>query len=923
MPFTLSPLFRGLTLTVLTLCLCACQGFAQQFGGLAPGIDWRQINTDTCRIIFPQELTAEAQRVANAVHYLRGQTVDDIGDRSFKIDIVLNNQSTIANGSVSLAPWKSHFLTTPLQNNFALGAVPWLDLLAIHEYRHVTQLSTMRRGITKVLYFLFGQETWSGASNLSVPDWFLEGDAVWVETTMSKQGRGRTANFLKGYRALAQEGNLFPYRKARNGSIKDYVPDHYRLGYLMLKHGHENYGANFWKEVLADGSSFKGLFYPFSQAMKARSGLTTAAFYDEVMKSEGEVWTAATPDPDATEVFPQALRTFTNFLYPVPVEGDELIYFSQSFDRIGAFYRYDLRTDQRTELVKRGLSIEFYYGYNQGRLAWAELTTDPRWIETDYSNIILYDLSNQRRRKITKKGKYFSPQPNRTGTAIVAVHQGESAQSDLVIIDVASGTESQRLANPQRWVYTFPKWSPAEDEIIAAVRNGQSEMAIVSVSVTTGQPTVRVPFANVLIGAPWVTDDAIYYSASGGDVENIFRYDKTTGLSRQVTFEGNGAFNPAVSGQDLYYVAFSSMGHFIKTKQITATAPQRSAGTSGAPTPKSYSRDIVQEIPDRTFTTTSYPELAHVFNFHTWGFDFDDPLVTLRALSNNVLNNVEMSAGVNYNYDTEIFSPFARVTLSTFYPEISLEANTLIRKAVIERIPRKWRETNVVASMASRLNLSSGIYRRQLIPAVGMVRTLAKGDEVDSKLTSAFAQLRFVNQRLTARKNLFPRLGQFIEVGLSEALDAFQARQYRLRSALALPGAGPNHSLILHADYKKDLEDGDYPFTAGLSQRGLGVVPADEIWRLSANYHLPLVYPDWGFAGLFYIYRVQANLFYDYTYATMTGSSVGRSSTGVEVIFDLNLVNATNATLGVRFAHAIDGTTNRRLEVFTPVYRFE
>jgi hypothetical protein len=31
------------------------------------------------------------------------------------------------------------------------------------------------------------------------------------------------------------------------------------------------------------------------------------------------------------------------------------------------------------------------------------------------------------------------------------------------------------------------------------------------------------------------------------------------------------------------------------------------------------------------------------------------------------------------------------------------------------------------------------------------------------------------------------------------------------------------------------------------------------------NYHLPLLYPDWGFGNIVYFLRVRGNAFYDFT----------------------------------------------------------
>ena len=66
--------------------------------------------------------------------------------------------------------------------------------------------------------------------------------------------------------------------KLRNGSLKDYVPDHYNLGYLLVNYGYEKYGLDFWGKVTKDASAFKGLFYPFQKAIKRHAGVNYQTF---------------------------------------------------------------------------------------------------------------------------------------------------------------------------------------------------------------------------------------------------------------------------------------------------------------------------------------------------------------------------------------------------------------------------------------------------------------------------------------------------------------------------------------------------------------------------------------------------------------------------------------------------------------------
>src|SRR5580704_11950621 len=194
------PLFR-LSLFIGML-MWSTGAAAQVFGGNPPSLKWHQLNTDTARIIFPTGLDSVAEEVAAIVHRLSRTTLPTIGHTQRKINIVLQNQTTIANGYVSLAPFRSEFLLTPEQNSFDLGSLPWNQMLAIHEYRHVQQYNNFCVGLSKVFYILFGQEGLAFANSLSVPNWFFEGDAVYQETLVSQQGRGRLPLFLNGYQAL-------------------------------------------------------------------------------------------------------------------------------------------------------------------------------------------------------------------------------------------------------------------------------------------------------------------------------------------------------------------------------------------------------------------------------------------------------------------------------------------------------------------------------------------------------------------------------------------------------------------------------------------------------------------------------------------------------------------------------------------------
>ncbi len=59
----------------------------------------------------------------------------------------------VSNGNVALAPRKSELYTMPSQD----PTDDWLEHLCVHEFRHVVQLDKVNQGLTKDLYYLFGE----------------------------------------------------------------------------------------------------------------------------------------------------------------------------------------------------------------------------------------------------------------------------------------------------------------------------------------------------------------------------------------------------------------------------------------------------------------------------------------------------------------------------------------------------------------------------------------------------------------------------------------------------------------------------------------------------------------------------------------------------------------------------------------------
>src|SRR5687768_13178891 len=122
---------------LLIILIAFCESaLSQNFGGFPPNTQWRQLNSDTARIIYNAPAKYQAERILSIINKMAAEKPQGFSDNLKKINVVLHTNTTLANGYVALAPFRSEFYLIPGGNIFEFGTLPWYEQLAIHEYRH-------------------------------------------------------------------------------------------------------------------------------------------------------------------------------------------------------------------------------------------------------------------------------------------------------------------------------------------------------------------------------------------------------------------------------------------------------------------------------------------------------------------------------------------------------------------------------------------------------------------------------------------------------------------------------------------------------------------------------------------------------------------------------------------------------------------
>jgi len=930
-------------LFIFLLSVIATLTKAQEFGGNPPSIKWKQVNTPAAKVIFPAGLDTEGIRVADIVQRMNSAIQPTIGYKQKQVSILLQNQTTISNAYVGLAPFRSEFYLTPEQNNFELGSLPWTDQLAIHEFRHVQQYNNFNVGLSHVMKIIFGEGGQSVANELVVPNWFFEGDAVFNETHVSEQGRGRLPYFLNGYRALWADGRDYSWQKLRNGSYRDYTPDWYPTGYMLVAYGREKYGDDFWRKVTQDAAAYKGLFYPLRKAIKRYSGEDFTKFRTNAFDHFKSQFAA-----DETDKSKGKHQHFiADQEYPAYVNDSTVIYMKSTYNHIPAFV---INTNGHEQKIStRSVSLDNYFAYHDGKIAYVSYRGDLRWTYRDFSELYLLDVKTGNERRLTFRSKYFAPDFSLDGKRLIAVQVGPSGKSELHLLSAFTGKLISVVPNTEKLFFTYPKFIN-DDQLIAGARNREGKMSMVTIDIKTGKIKALLPYSFQPVGFPTVKGDMVYFSATSGISDRLFALSLTTGkLSELKDSNTSNKYQPSITDNKLAWVQLTAFGYQvhqadknnIKWDEVSdGKIPGGLPNYNISALTRDTSTDLLKSITNKPLPVTKYNKAYHLFNFHSLVPDFNDPNYTFSLTGENVLNTLQTSLSFTYNRD-EGYKDFGfDAAYGALFPVIYGGADYIIdRNNIYKGNYIYWNETNAHIGVQFPFNLSGG----------KKVTSIDFGSDInyssvnfqapfntqfkDQNYTYLNNYIIFSNQSQQALQNIYPRFGQTITLNYKTAITEVDSRQFLANGNFYFPGLLVNHNLVVNVAHQgRDKGSvvsfsNDFPFSRGYTAENLL-----DMNKVGVNYHLPLAYPDAGIANTVYFERIRGNAFYDYTHVSdfySNGAVFAKdfNSTGMEVFFDTKWFNEQPVTFGFRYSYLLNpdffgGSGRNRFEFVLPVSIF-
>ncbi|MFT4749981.1 MAG: hypothetical protein ACJATN_001786 [Neolewinella sp.] len=928
---------RTLPLLLLSL-LCTC--VSAQIGLHPPSVDFQQIKSDHARIIFPKGYEARAMRVASLIDELQANHTQSIGEKIFDIDLVLQTETTEINGYVGLAPFRSEFYATPPQQLSFLSNTDWLDLLTIHEYRHVQQNSNERRGLTKLFSWLQGQSGWSVLSFLATPNWFSEGDAVVYETAMSGSGRGRTPAFSSTLRSLLDENIIYSYPKARNGSYRSLVPDHYRYGYSTLTYARERFGNDVWKSVLHDGAAYKGLIYPFKRALRKKTGYNPKRLYQAALldlKARQDSALAARGPLVEGDNFGETSREVRNYRFPGLDDQGRVVALRSAYKSTPALVLVNANGGKDDKLTSVGIQREPYVHVRGNLAVWMENRVNPRYTNERFSEVILYDMKSGYKKQLTTNGKYFSPALSFDRRRIVAVENAPlKGPPAIVVLESNTGEVAARFKIGTQSI-SFPRFSP-DGGTVYFYDVGFQGVALRALDLESGQIKMLQERSREPRDYLQVTEDGKLVFSSGRDgIDNVYQLDPETGNTRQLTNVRIGSSYPFLSPNGyLYFAEATPRGERLRRLNLNGETKSTGGLYPGLPTggnpagPNVFERpvalsdeasDLTGNLEVRNYEVKDFSDKLGGMKLHSWSFNGSYVTPGFEVEAANALNTVRVRAGVTYNIDEERTSTGLNVLYGGFFPVLSLGVNSTGRRYnTID--PR--RDTVIIRgydfnqqrfSFGAQVPLTwvNGDFQSQLVPALSFGYVTTSDSELE-QAPDGFADVNLAVSgsflHRTAYKQVQPRLGATARLSYASVLGGPDGSRLLFQSSLYLPGLFPTHGLKLDFDLQSENVGNTYRYPNAFNYaRGYDGSLNDQVLRIGVNYQLPVLYPDFGIAGITYFQRVRLNAFYDYSRLAVEGFNLTRpnmSSLGGQLLFDNIWLNSALITLGVQAAYLPD-----------------
>lgn len=917
----------GAIIGLWMLLVCPYRAAAQYYtwGADRAGLRWNTLRNGDVRVIYPDTAETVARRTLYCIEQIKPWISCGFTQPAMQIPFVIHPENFRSNGLVMWLPKRIEFLTSPAVDGYSM---PWYKQLAAHEYRHAVQYNNTNRGLIRVLSYALGQQG-STVGLLCLPIWMMEGDAVISETEMSSFGRGLQPSFTLEYRAM---GNIARQRRNPDkwfcGSYRDFVPNHYQLGYQITSYAWTRYDENIWNRVAWYSSRNPYLFFTTALSLKKYYKTNVRRLFRETFDDLNAYWQELPEVEDSTQpIVALPRRNYTTYTYPQPLPDGTELWVKSDFRRPTRMVILDRKSGREEQRAWTGdLSTRPAADPVTGRIWWTEYSRSPLFEQRVDSRLWYLDPGKRRPRSVRGMRNVLYPTPMEGSLAWVEY----APEGRYTVVVGRDGKAEKRYPMPLLTEIHSLAWDNAT-RALYYIATDDSGMWIGTFD-AGGAPRPITSGAYITLSNLRARDGWLYYGSIASGRDEVHGYDLREGREWQLTRSTYGSF-AGVAADDgaLLASTYTARGYCPSvgdTALRLAVAPSKLPRNVVNPPRKRWNAinlDTVHFTADDSLGSLKrhparrFRKVPHLVNIHSWmpvAFNpfeaVDEHRVSLNwgatLISQNLLSSAEAFFSYGYNraegsllrLGVRYFGLGVRLDLDgTWGGNQQIYAlsqrNPETGKPEYQRhpAPDKYYSLGLRASLplvfergfhTRSLTVSTGWqWSNGLVADLGRIRydpeshTITNIEHIgyNTGLHKLDFRIGFADHERMAYRDILPRWGY--AASLTYALNPSNHDFSDLISAYVrvyAPGLARPHGISVAAAFQTSI--GGFKTPDGrrlLTYNAAAIIPAgfdspdignNGYFALSARYHLPLCYPEGGIPSVVYIKRIRAAIGMDY-----------------------------------------------------------
>lgn len=704
---------RGFWAISAALCLLLHAADASAQAANDPRLTWHTITTPHYAVHYHEPLDLMARRVA-AIAERANHNLSEVLDYTMheRTQIVLTDDTDFANGSATAIPYNTiRLYATAPEDLSPLGDYDdWMTAIVFHENTHIVHLDQVS-GIATLLNALLGKVY---TPNAIAPRWFLEGLAVYEETSQTAGGRLRSTMWDMFLRADALEDRWLRLDQVSNDV--DRWP-HGNAWYLYGSHFVRYIARQHGDEALSQiVHEYGGQPLPYGLNRMARRA--TGRSFDELFadfRDDAREHYAA----QAADVRARGLREGTRITFhgedaraPRFLPDGHVIYHAADGHSLSELRVVSLGDREDVRHLRAISGSASPAPFADGRsLVYSALETT-RDIYT-WNELFKLDLHSGASERLTFGARAQEPDVSRDGRHVVYT-TNSAGTTHLHVADLRDISSTTRVlveSGPFEQIYT-PRFSPDGTRVAYSAWHEGGYRDIEIVTLATGGVEHVTEDRALDTGPAWSPDGrTLYFSSDRTGIANLYAYDLRTSALAQVTNVINGAYQPDVSpdGRHLVYVGYTSYGwdlfaidvepaRFLAAlpyeDQRPAPSDTRSLSTLASepynPLPTLYPRSYLLDTRPNTFGTELGISIAggDVVGFHSYSARMAVGLV-----------RGEVNFDARYTYER-----------SPFRPHLHLFHFTAARDGLfVGGVSRKWYEQSTGMDIGAAYTFSRAL----------------------------------------------------------------------------------------------------------------------------------------------------------------------------------------------------------------------